>query len=166
MKIIRLLLVSVVLLFIVVGLVGALLPSHVLVSRAIDIQSSKASIIHHTNNIAHWKPWMEGLESANVINTDSLHASIAGTKIVITQITDTTVVSSWTNQNGNTQISTIRFIEDTVHNRTIVQWQFEQDLQWYPWEKLGSIMNDKILGPMMEKNLNNLKGLVEKPINN
>ena len=46
MKFIRLLLVSVVLLFIVVGLVGALLPSHVLVSRAIDIQSSKASIIH------------------------------------------------------------------------------------------------------------------------
>ena len=86
MKFIRLLLVSVVLLFIVVGLVGALLPSHVLVSRAIDIQSSKASIIHYTNNITHWHTWMEGLESANIINTDSMHASIAGTKIVITQI--------------------------------------------------------------------------------
>ena len=109
---------------------------------------------------------MEGLESANIINTDSMHASIAGTKIVITQITDTTVISSWTNQSGNIQISTIRFIEDTVHKRTIAQWQFEQDLTWYPWEKLGSIMNDKILGPMMEKNLNNLKLAVEKPINN
>jgi thiamine kinase-like enzyme len=166
MKIIRLLLVSVVLLFIVVGLVGALLPSHVLVSRAIDIQSSKESIFHYTNNIAHWHSWMEGMEAANVINTDSLHASIAGTKIVITQITDTSVISSWTNQSGNTQISTIRLIEDTVHKRMIVQWQFEQDLQWYPWEKLGSIMNDKILGPMMEKNLNNLKIMVEKPIIN
>jgi hypothetical protein len=166
MKFIRLLLVSVVLLFIVVGLVGALFPSHVLVSRAIDIQSSKATIIHYTNNITHWHTWMEGLESANVINTDSMHASIAGTKIVITKITDTTVISSWTNQSGNIQISTIRFIEDTVHKRTIAQWQFEQDLTWYPWEKLGSIMNDKILGPMMEKNLNNLKLTVEKSINN
>jgi hypothetical protein len=43
-----------------------------------------------------------------------------------------------------------------------VQWQFEQKVKWYPWERLGSMMNDKILGTMMEKNLNNLKALVEK----
>jgi thiamine kinase-like enzyme len=45
---------------------------------------------------------------------------------------------------------------------TVVQWQFQQRLSWYPWEKLGSIMNDKIIGPMMEKNLGNLKKIVEK----
>jgi thiamine kinase-like enzyme len=44
---------------------------------------------------------------------------------------------------------------------TVVQWQFEQKLKWYPWERLGSMMNDKILGTMMENNLNRLKTLAE-----
>jgi len=43
-----------------------------------------------------------------------------------------------------------------------VQWQFEQKLKWYPWEKFASLMSDKIMGPMMEANLDELRKLVEK----
>ena len=71
------------------------------------------------------------------------------------------MVCSWSSASSSTQISTIRLIKAPQRNLTIVQWQFVQKLKWYPWEKFGSFMNDKILGPMMEQNLQNLKRLSE-----
>ena len=94
--------------------------------------------------------------------TSSSHADLAGTMVDITNVTDSTIVSSWITKKGSFQTSTVRVIGAASQNITIVQWQFEQKLKWYPWERLGSMMNDKILGTMMEKNLNNLKSLVEK----
>ena len=91
-----------------------------------------------------------------------LKANLAGTAVDITDITDSTIISSWTGSSGSKQLSTMRVIGDSLQKVTVVQWQFEQKLKWYPWEKLGSMMNDKILGTMMEKNLNNLKQLLEK----
>jgi hypothetical protein len=56
----------------------------------------------------------------------------------------------------------MRLIGDSLQKVTVVQWQFEQKIKWYPWEKFGSMMNDKILGTMMEKNLGNLRKLIER----
>lgn len=44
---------------------------------------------------------------------------------------------------------------------TVVQWYFDFKLNWYPWEKFGSITFDQQFGPVMERSLNNLKKLVE-----
>jgi hypothetical protein len=44
----------------------------------------------------------------------------------------------------------------------VLQWYFDIKLRWYPWEKFGSIVFDKQLGPPMEKSLGNLKKLLEK----
>jgi hypothetical protein len=48
-----------------------------------------------------------------------------------------------------------------VSNQTIVQWYFDFNVGWYPWEKFGSIIFDKQLGPPMEKSLDELKKLCE-----
>ncbi len=42
-----------------------------------------------------------------------------------------------------------------------VQLYHDFHLKWYPWEKLGSIIYDKQLGPHMEKELAKLKEEVE-----
>ena len=89
-------------------------------------------------------------------------ANFGGTSVEITGITDSTIISVWTLQSGGTQTSTMRLIGDSLQKITVVQWQFEQKIKWYPWEKFGSMMNDKILGTMMEKNLGNLRKLVER----
>jgi hypothetical protein len=47
---------------------------------------------------------------------------------------------------------------DTI---TTVQLYYDFHLKWYPWEKLGSIIYDKQLGPSMEKELRELKASVE-----
>ena len=162
MKLIKLGLFSVVALFTIASLIGILLPSTVLVSRAVNITAPKDSIVNYINNIEEWKAWMHGMQQSSVQISSPTHADFGGTKITITLVSDSTVVSSWTTQNGGLQTSTIRMIGNDLEKITIVQWQFEQKIKWYPWERLGSMMNDKILGTMMEKNLNNLKSLVEK----
>ena len=162
MKLIRLGIISILALFAVASLIGILLPSNVLVSRAVDIKAPKDSVIQYVNDIQQWKSWMEGMDNPSVQIHSATNADLAGTSVEISQITDSTVISKWTSKNGSFQIATLRIIEASAQNTIIVQWQFEQKLKWYPWEKFGSMMNDKIIGPMMEKNLNNLKSLVEK----
>ncbi|MES2004971.1 MAG: SRPBCC family protein [Bacteroidota bacterium] len=162
MKLIRLAVFSVLSLFVIASLIGILLPAHVLVSRAVDISAPKDSVVGYLKDIEQWKSWMDGMQQASVQIQSAKQANLAGTEVTITNISDSTVISSWVSRNGGVQTSTVRMINDTIHKQTIVQWQFEQQLKWYPWERLGSMMNDKILGTMMEKNLNNLKSLVEK----
>ncbi len=116
----------------------------------------------YLKSIEQWGEWMDGMKQASVKVSSPSHADLAGTKVDITSITDTTVVSTWTGKNGGSQLSTVHVIGKASEPTLIVQWQFEQQLKWYPWERFGSMMNDKILGTMMEKNLNNLKEVVER----
>ena len=162
MKLIRLVLISLVFLFVLATLLGALLPSMVLVSRAVNINSSRDSIMPYVKDIRQWSEWIEGMQDTAVAIYSSSNAKLGGTNVVITDISDSAVVSAWTGRNGDLQTATIHLIGGQSQKLTIVQWQFEQKLKWYPWARLGSIMNDKILGTLMEKNLNNLKQRVEK----
>ncbi|MBI2283177.1 MAG: hypothetical protein HYU71_05670 [Bacteroidetes bacterium] len=162
MKLIKLIFFSVLSLFVVASFIGILLPSHVLVSRAVDIVAVKDSIKPYIGDIQQWKKWMDGMEQASVIIHSPVKADIGTTEVEITSITDSSVVSTWTPKKGIRQTSTVRIIGNSAQNQVVVQWQFEQQLPWYPWERLGSMMNDKILGTMMETNLNNLRKLAER----
>lgn len=163
MKLLRLVFFSIVSLFAIASFIGLLLPSMVLVSRAVNISAPKDSIMPYLKDINQWEQWMDGMKQSPAIKISSpTHADLAGTIVDITSVTDTTVVSSWATKNGSMQLSTIHVIGDATQKTMIVQWQFEQKIKWYPWERFGSMMNDKILGTMMEKNLANLKRLVDR----
>jgi len=61
-----------------------------------------------------------------------------------------------------------RALAQMVHNDVqvnpdslTVQWWFELNLRWYPWEKLGVFVYDRKLGPVMEESLDSLKRYVE-----
>lgn len=161
MRFIRLIFFSILSLFAIASFIGILLPSGVLVSRAVDIAAPKDSIFPYVKDINQWKKWMDGLQQATAKESSANHTEIGGTIIDIISVTDTTVVSTWTTKTSAVQKSTVRMIANPSQHVTIVQWQFEQKLKWYPWERFGSMMNDKILGTMMEKNLNNLKNISE-----
>ena len=162
MNLLKLSFLSVVFLFIIISSIGILLPSTVLVSRATNILATKDSILGYIKNIEEWKEWIEGMQQTTVKIISPTCADLAGTTVLINFISDSLITSTWTSQKGNVQTSTIRIIGDSLQKITVVQWQFEQKLKWYPWERLGSMMNDNIMGNMMEKNLNNLKSIVEK----
>ena len=90
------------------------------------------------------------MNDASVSIESASKAKLGNSLVLITQVTDSTVVSSWTSLNGQQQISTMRLIGGNPgQDFVVVQWQFVQQIGWYPWERFSSMMNDKILGTMM-----------------
>lgn len=157
MKLLKLAAISLVCLFALATAIGALLPSKVLVSRAVNINAPAAKILAAINDIRQWKNWVQGMNDGSV-HINSAHEAVIGKSTVrIVQVSDSIIVSEWISPQHKKQVSTIHLIDQPQQNLTIVQWQFEQAVGWLPWEKLGTIMNDKILGPMMEKNLEQLR---------
>ena len=162
MRFVKLIFISLLVLFCLVTILGLLFPSVVIVSRAVNITAPKDSIFLLVKDINGWEKWMDGLNNTTVTMSSPTKATLGKTEVTITAATPANITSNWVSKNGSKQINTINIIGDSTQPTTVVQWQFQQQLKWYPWERFASMMNDKILGTMMEKNLNNLKAILEK----
>lgn len=151
MRVIKLGFISVVIFFVLLTLGGLLLPSHNIVSRALNIKAKPISILPLIQNKSQWHMWMEGMDSTTLNKRQ---------QIQIISASDSLIVANWKTAEAN-YTTKFRLIYSPGQAVTIVQWQFEQDVAWYPWERLSSLMNDKILGTLMEKNLARLQLVVE-----
>jgi hypothetical protein len=151
MRVIKLGIISVVVFFVLFTLGGLLLPSHNIVSRAVNIKAKPTSILPLVQDKAEWHLWIEGMDSATLNKRQ---------QIQITSVSDSLIVAKWNTAEVN-YTTKFRLIYNAGQAVTIVQWQFEQDVAWYPWERISSLMNDKILGTLMEKNLARLKLVIE-----
>jgi hypothetical protein len=151
MRVIKLGIISAVIFFILFTLGGLLLPSHNIVSRAVNIKAKPASILPLVQNKSAWHLWIEGMDSTTLNKRQ---------QVQIVAVSDSLVVANWKTAEAN-YTTKFRFIYNPGQAVTIVQWQFEQEVKWYPWERISSLMNDKILGTLMEKNLAKLQMVVE-----
>jgi len=160
MKFIKLLIISIVVLFLLLIAFSSLLPSTVRISRAIDIADSSNLVLAKIKDMNQWQLWNEYVKKlpGKAVTKDSIHAK--DLSITITGTDSITVRTSWRQQNGKTFPGVFNLVP---HNSvTTVQWYFEFTIKWYPWEKFGSIIYDKQLGPQMEQSLLNLNQLLEK----
>ncbi len=158
MKLLKLGLISVIFLFIIVTIIGLLFPSKVVVSRAIDITQSSDSIYTLTKNLYGWQQWVQGLDKKEI--TSPVSTKIGNSTISIQSSTPNKIIGKWVEKNGEEQLTTINIIAAS-QNQTIVNWQFEQHTKWYPWARLTSMLNEKVIGQMMEINLASLKKVAE-----
>jgi len=163
MRVIKLGLISLLVLMMIATAIGFLFPSTVVVSRAVDIKSFKSPVFELVADLNKWNLWVDGMNNSSVKVYNKKSAMLGNTMVSVIAITDSTVVTSWVNDQSPKQESTIRLITESTQKVTVVQWQFVQQVKWYPWEKFSSMMNDKIIGTMIEKNLQNLKLLAEQP---
>ncbi len=162
MKLIKLTLISILVLFAIATGIGLLFPATVIVSRAVNINAPKDSIYALIKDLNGWKQWVNGMNENNVTIETPVKGQLGNSAVVIESNRQDTIRSIWTGRKGDTQLSYINLYHNNGQMETVVQWEFRQQLNWYPWERFGSMMNDKILGTMMEKNLNNLKELLER----
>ena len=144
MKILKLGVISFVVFFVLLYLMSLLIPSHVRISRAINISSTASSIYPYLADTAKWRQWNE---------TD-----ISNIRVDIRKLEPTFIQTDWT-YNERTVGSSFRMEESA--GVTVVQWYFDFHLKWYPWEKFGSITFDNQFGIPMERSLNNLKKLID-----
>lgn len=161
MRFIKLGLISIVGLFSIIWLISLLIPSHVRVSRAINIEAPRDSILYYLSDLRQWKTWNLLMASEGITNPAYSEKTFTSDalQVKLVAVQPDTVTTAWRQGAGKETISA--FALHTVGNTSVVQWYFDFRLSWYPWEKFGSIIFDKQLGPPMEQSLGELKKKLE-----
>jgi Polyketide cyclase / dehydrase and lipid transport len=169
MRILKLVLASFFILFAIVTGIGLLFPSTVKVSRAVNISAPYDTVYKYLNDAKYWKLWMDGADSSTIVflsakteGTGTVVKIGTGGEVTITRSAADSIFSNWKGGDASIQHSVFTLMKDATNNVTTTQWSFEQQLNWYPWERFGSMANDKILGPVMEQSLDKLKIILEK----
>ena len=142
-RIFKLGIISLIVIFIILYLISLLIPSTVRISRAINIESDKKNIYPLLADTVNWKNWNEVKNDLIGVQLISADSNLIHTR--------------WTY--GDRSINGFYRLEK-ISDVTVVQWYFEFNLKWYPWEKFGSITFEKQFGPPMESSLIKLKNLV------
>ncbi|MEP7278051.1 MAG: SRPBCC family protein [Bacteroidota bacterium] len=164
MRFLKLAFISAIVLFGVILLISLLLPSHVRISRAIDISAPAEKIQPLLSDLKQWEQWNEYIQAYHnrVAETDMLKADEIA--IFLSGSSNKLVTTEWQQPSGNKFGSGFAIIRNEgKQGFTTVQWYFDFHLKWYPWEKFQSIIYDGQLGPVMEKSLTRLKKLAERP---
>ena len=149
MRVIKLGLISLVVFSLLITFISFLFPSHVRISKAIDIKAETKVVMEQLRDTSKWKNWYPGADSAAVLP-------------FITAVTDTTVLANSTMMKGRKGITGWNVFEAAIPNTVTVQWYMDFHLRWYPWEKFSSLLLEKRFGLMMEQGLEKLKALLEK----
>jgi Polyketide cyclase / dehydrase and lipid transport len=167
MRIVKLFLISAIVLFAATTFVFILFPSHIRISRVININSSRAKIAAAVSDFKTWEQWNQFISRSGLKNKSISSPSFGKNafllsdqfKVVITDYMPDTVKTYW--QHGRRGFEGVFHLVPNQPDNTTVQWNFDFSFKWYPWEKLGSMFYDKQIGPVMEESLLNLKRLVE-----
>jgi hypothetical protein len=154
MRLIRFILVSVLLISILITAIASLFPSMVITSRAVEVNATNAQIQHCVKDLAAWKGWMSDWKDQSVMVQDSM-IRVGTQTIQMLSSNDSTVLLKWeaTGQAPyQVQIEWLPLKEGTY----VIHWSFEQHVNWYPWEKFQTLLNEKVLGAKMEEELQHL----------
>lgn len=157
MRIFKIAAISVVVLFVLLLSMGLLLPSHILVSRAVDLPAPASVVLPWLTEVKRWPEWMQGLDSSQLRPQNDSIITIGKTEIRILRRSDTLVQTQWITEEGQRHLSTMRLFPTANGQLCTLQWQFELEVGWLPWERMGTIMHEKIFGPQMEANLEQLR---------
>ena len=162
MRLIKLAIISAVVISLLVFLMSLLIPSHVRISRAVNIHAPASRVASLTKDLSTWSDWNEPVKNAGDMEYQPWNHKLVGQKLEISmsRATADSVFTVWRNQHGK-EIAGV-FTLQQEGSVTIVQYYFDFRQRLYPWEKFASINLDKQWGPSMEKSLENLKKLTEQ----
>lgn len=166
MRLIKLSIISIVILFSLVTAMSLFIPSKIRISKAVDIISSKENVMLQIANPIFWKYWFPGADSLELLYIEGeakgiVVDSYAHRSIFIREKNDSSVIAVYQGVGGKEILNGWRIITGNSMDFVTVQWWMDFKLRWYPWEKFSSLFFENIYGVQMEKGLDNLKRLVE-----
>ncbi|MDE1192155.1 MAG: hypothetical protein PW786_08450 [Arachidicoccus sp.] len=167
MKFIKLIIISIIILFLLITCAGLLFPPNVTVMRSVNINAPEDSVYCMLSNMNNWQRWLFDSErSPKILSQNSkglnAQAQVGKSKITITQVTDSSIESVWETGKIHNQICDFVLGKNVQSPGIQVTWYFRQHLRWYPWERIGAVLNEKILGPSMDSSFARLKREMEQ----
>ena len=88
MRLIKLALISIIALFTVLSFFSVMMPSTVLVSRAVDIYAPSDSIKFYVSDLNQWVYWVKGMRSKDVTIKSAREADLGTQLLTIQTVTD------------------------------------------------------------------------------
>ena len=165
MRLVKLALISIIVFSILITGISLFFPSHVRISKAIDITTGKDSLMIQIADATKWKNWYPGADTLPLlfiegkvkgIETDSMQG------LIIKEVNDSAVLTMNVGPHSKKGESGWNIFPGRIPNSFTIQWYMDFHLRWYPWEKFSSMLLEKRYGTMMEQGLTKLKALLEK----
>jgi hypothetical protein len=155
-RLIKLAFISIIIIFLIATGFSLMIPSHIRISKAINMHTSKNAIFPLIQNQEEWKSWHPAfIQNDSTPKFDSIH-------IVSQHQSDSELVMQL--QQGKKDIVTNgwKIYEYAGVDSVTLQWYMDFHLKWYPWKKFGSLFYENTYGVMMQEGLENIKGIVER----
>lgn len=159
-------------LFIFITILSLLIPSKLMVSRAVVINAPAEKVFREISDLQNWKHWQPVF--INDSSAIRFYAGPGGTSdscewdskgktnlMQITQKSDNAVSVILKRAGENDVKNNISVLPLADTNQVQVEWNVLIQLKWYPWEKFYGIFIEKITGEGYEAALNSLKAYVE-----
>ncbi len=168
MRYFKFIIIGALILFILLTAMGLLMPSTVAVGRSVEINAPVDSVRFYTNNISNWKYWIKGADTiyfkqlTSSSTTKNSQFNFGAYTVTIIDSKPDDLITEWQKKQGRKLINRLELNYDAQRNETVVNWSFQQKLNWYFWERLSAMLHDKVFGPSMEISLDKLKQLCEK----
>lgn len=156
MRIIKLIIVSALFFFLLLTAMSLLIPSHVRISRAINLPVQHTHVMSFVEDTATWKQWHPFFKDRSIQDVLSQNQVQWETK----QKNDSLFVMSLT-QKGHAPVENTWQLHSLASADSIaLQWYMDFRLSWYPWQKFGSLFYEKTYGTMMEQGLYDVKRIL------
>jgi Polyketide cyclase / dehydrase and lipid transport len=165
MRLVKLAIISIIVFSLLITGISLFFPSHVRISKAIDISANKDSLLKQIGDPTNWKNWYPGADtSAYFVIAGKIKGIATGDKkaLKITEVNDSSVLTMNVGPGSKKGESGWNIFSAGIPNSFTVQWYMDFHLRWYPWEKFSSLLLEKRYGPVMEQGLARLKALLEK----
>jgi hypothetical protein len=168
MRLIKLGLISILVFLLLITGISLLFPSYQRVSRAINIAAPIKKVQQTVADLHTWEGWNKFTNESGLTHMQiSMPSSGEGAFLSSDQLELSVLQSSadsmrmnWNQIKGRSFEGGFNFLQLSPDSLT-VQWWFDFHFRWYPWEKFGSLVYDRQLGPIMEESLSGLKRYVE-----
>lgn len=157
-------------------LIGLVIPSSVKISRGIIVNADSIKVYNQLSDVKDWGQWMpwvtadEGalVQISAVTNAPGSYFKWKGLNlrnngtIRFISLTPNLITTKYELQGMNDCEGGFR-LRSLPNNlsQTEVQWFMEYKLKWYPWERFYGIFLDHIIGPSLDKGLQELKTYLE-----
>ena len=161
MRFLKLIVISLIVIFLLFTCIGLLLPSSVTVTRTENINASIDSVRVYTNQIRNWKYWLINDTTVQTSRQSDNEINVGDYTISVIDNNAKQITSLWQRKNGQERRCRLK-LEEISSNNTLVYLSFEQHLSWLPWDRIGGMLHDEIMGPSIQASLDKLKEVVEK----
>jgi hypothetical protein len=168
MRFVKFFILSILSIFLVLTGLSLLLPSHLRVSRVIDVAASRTRVAATIGDLRSWNEWNSFIRNTPLTNKQyssppgGKGAWLSSDQMTIRETAADTneIALQWDLNGGKRYAGGFDLLSVNTDSLT-VQWWFDLNFRWYPWEKLGVFVYDRKLGPVMEESLDSLKRFLE-----